>query len=80
MSLAELFIILLVALIVLGPEQLPTVAYKLGQWLQSLRRLTDDTRRELDQHLQLEQLHQNELKARQADRVYDASRQDNNDN
>ena len=33
MSFGELCIILIIALVVLGPKQLPQVAYRIGRWL-----------------------------------------------
>lgn len=38
-SLWELLLILLVALLVIGPKQLPAVANKLGLWLRYLRNI-----------------------------------------
>jgi sec-independent protein translocase protein TatB len=41
---AEFFVILLVALVVLGPERLPVVARKVGRWTAELRRAANDLR------------------------------------
>jgi Sec-independent protein translocase protein TatA len=41
MSLTEILIILLIALVVLGPERLPTAARKLGEWFRELRRMSN---------------------------------------
>lgn len=38
-SISELLVILLVALLVIKPEQLPEVAFALGRFAQSMRRL-----------------------------------------
>ncbi|HEX2155174.1 MAG TPA: twin-arginine translocase TatA/TatE family subunit [Acidimicrobiia bacterium] len=44
----EIIIILLVALIVLGPQRLPEAARKLGQWSVELRRAARDLRAGLE--------------------------------
>lgn len=44
----ELFIILLVALIVLGPGKLPGVARMLGKAMGELQKATSDLKREID--------------------------------
>jgi len=44
----ELFIILVVALIVLGPGKLPGVARMLGKAMGELQRATSDLKREID--------------------------------
>ncbi len=46
-GLAELLIILAVALIVLGPKKLPEVARSLGRGLAQLRRASEDLRRSI---------------------------------
>lgn len=45
---AEFFVILLVALVVLGPERLPQVARKLGSWTAELRRAARELREGLE--------------------------------
>lgn len=37
MSIWELLVVLFVALLVLGPKQIPQVAFKLGQWIAYLK-------------------------------------------
>jgi Tat protein translocase TatB subunit len=44
----ELFLILLVALIVLGPKKLPEMAKTIGKFLGEFQRATDDFKREID--------------------------------
>lgn len=44
----EIIIILLVALVVLGPERLPQIARKLGAWSTELRRAASDLRTGLE--------------------------------
>jgi sec-independent protein translocase protein TatB len=45
---AEFFVILLVALVVLGPERLPEVARKVGRWSADLRRAARELREGLE--------------------------------
>ena len=44
----ELFIILVIALIVLGPNKLPDLARMLGKAMGDLQRATNDLKREID--------------------------------
>ena len=46
LSFPELITILVVALLVLGPERLPRAASEMGRWLGRLRRQSDELRRE----------------------------------
>jgi len=50
----ELIILLLIGLIVLGPERLPRVANQLGGWLGQARRMTRVMKRQLDDELNIE--------------------------
>lgn len=45
---SEIIIILLVALVVLGPKRLPEIARKLGKWSVELRQAASDLRRGLE--------------------------------
>ena len=47
MSFAETLVILLVAMIVLGPRRLPEAARKIGHWLGVARRAGDEFKRQL---------------------------------
>lgn len=47
-NLSEVLVVLVVALLVLKPEQLPGAAFKLGKWTKSLRGTMTKLRRELD--------------------------------
>ena len=47
-SLSEIIVILLVALLVIKPEQLPEVALKLGKWTKGLRKTYTKVRQEID--------------------------------
>src|SRR3954471_7421423 len=44
MSFGELAVVIIVALVVMGPKELPKVLRKLGQWAGKLRRMAADLR------------------------------------
>lgn len=46
-SISEIIVILLIALLVIKPEQLPDVAYTLGRFTQSMRRLFSKVKDEM---------------------------------
>jgi sec-independent protein translocase protein TatB len=58
-SLTELTLILVVALVVLGPERLPTMLRTLGVWISKLRRMTTEVRAQtgIDELLRTEGFH-----------------------
>ncbi|HEU0265377.1 MAG TPA: Sec-independent protein translocase protein TatB [Geobacterales bacterium] len=60
----ELIIILVIALIVLGPDKLPEIARSLGKGLNELKRATDDFRNQMDEEQR--QLGEKERLAREA--------------
>ena len=45
---AEVMVILVIALVVLGPDKLPAVAKQLARMLKELRRVSDDVRQQFD--------------------------------
>lgn len=47
-GLPELIVIMIVALLVVGPKKLPELARSLGKALQDLRKMTDDVKRTLE--------------------------------
>lgn len=47
-SLSEILLILIVALVVIKPERLPEVAFKLGKWSKQARKGMNKLRQELD--------------------------------
>jgi sec-independent protein translocase protein TatB len=59
----ELFIILVIALIVLGPNKLPDLARMLGKLMGELQRATSDLKREID----IAGEHKNDLAAPKSD-------------
>ena len=60
---SEFFIILLVALVVMGPQRLPEMARKVGQWTAELRRTAADLRAGLEAEVSDFQEISKELKA-----------------
>lgn len=52
----ELALVMLVALIVVGPQRLPRVAAQAGEWLGRMRRLMHQYRNAIQQELQTEEL------------------------
>jgi sec-independent protein translocase protein TatB len=57
---SELVVIAIVALIFLGPKQLPEVARTAGRWLAKFRRFVSDVKQDFDrelQHADLSELH-----------------------
>lgn len=47
----EALILLVVAVVVIGPERLPHYAEQLGRWVRQLRAFTQDARRRVDEEL-----------------------------
>lgn len=52
----EITVIMVIALLVLGPERLPRLARTLGHWVGRARRVAADLRAELDRELHTEDL------------------------
>ena len=50
----ELVLISIIALIVIGPDKLPSFAKNLGYWTGKIRRLINNTKREISQELSLD--------------------------
>jgi sec-independent protein translocase protein TatB len=67
----ELVVIMVVALIVLGPKRLPDVARALGKALAEFRRVTEDVNREFEQARSMieNEAREHELARRNAERV-----------
>ena len=52
----EFLLIVVLALVVLGPKRLPEIANKVGSWVGQARRLTRVMRRQLEEELEVEDL------------------------
>jgi sec-independent protein translocase protein TatB len=55
---AELVLLFVVALIVVGPERLPALARTLGQWVAKARRMVAEVKGEIEREVQVEELKQ----------------------
>jgi len=55
---SEMFLILVIALVVVGPERLPGVARKIGRFIGHARRSFDHLKREISSELESEELNQ----------------------
>lgn len=69
-SMGELSLVLIVALLALGPKQLPAIAHKAGQWIKRWRMFGAQLKSEMDQFKLQQQLSQNEQRAQTADVEY----------
>nr|WP_067299075.1 Sec-independent protein translocase protein TatB [Marinobacterium profundum] len=56
---AELLIVAVVALLVLGPEKLPTAVRTLGLWMGKFRRTVSGIQSEISEELRLDELRRN---------------------
>lgn len=52
----EIMIIGLVALVVVGPERLPELAYTIGKWLGKGRAMVNSIKSEIDREMQVDEL------------------------
>jgi sec-independent protein translocase protein TatB len=55
-SSAELLLLLVIGLIVLGPKRLPEIANKIGGWVGQARRMTRVMRRQLEDELNIDEI------------------------
>ncbi len=53
---SELFLILVVALIVVGPERLPALARKVGRYVSKAKQTFENVKREVESELETEEL------------------------
>lgn len=54
----EVFLVLVVALLVIGPERLPGVARKAGEWTYKVRKFVNNAKAELDSEFNLQDMKQ----------------------
>jgi sec-independent protein translocase protein TatB len=55
---SELILLLLIGLVILGPERLPKVASQIGSWVGQARRMTRAMKRQLEDELRTEEFKQ----------------------
>lgn len=65
----ELFLVLIVAVLVLGPKQLPLAAKQLGRVVAGIKRFYQQYRNEFDQMIKLSELQNNIARAEQAEKI-----------
>jgi sec-independent protein translocase protein TatB len=70
---SELFIIMLVGLIVIGPERLPKVARTIGAMLGRLQRYVNDVKADINREVELEELRKMKAEFEQAARSVEQS-------
>jgi sec-independent protein translocase protein TatB len=68
-SFSELILVAVIALIVLGPKQLPVIAQHLGLWLRRWRALVATVQAEINTQEKEHRLAENEARAKAADNV-----------
>ena len=73
MSIAELLLILIVALVVLGPNRMTTLARHAGRLWNQIQTFRDKFKQDWEQQLKQTQLDENQAKAKQADKLYPSS-------
>lgn len=78
MSFAEILVTLLVALIVLGPKQLPVIAYQLGRYVEKFKYYCNILKQNYDQEMKQLELQQNIERAKAAE--LQAAKQDSQKN
>ena len=66
MGSGEILVILLIALVVLGPEKLPKLAADIGRWVGRARAMARQLRTQLDQEVHLEDFKREQQKASSA--------------
>ncbi|MBA6255144.1 MULTISPECIES: Sec-independent protein translocase protein TatB [unclassified Colwellia] len=63
----ELSLIVIIGLIVLGPERLPVAIRTVRGWISGVRKFSESVKTELTEELRIQELHANLKKAEQAD-------------
>lgn len=65
MGMWELVIVLIVGLVVLGPERLPVAIRTVSRWIKTIKSLANSVKAEVNEELRVHELHQNLKKAEQ---------------
>ncbi|KZN40655.1 Sec-independent protein translocase protein TatB [Pseudoalteromonas luteoviolacea] len=67
MGMWELVVVLIVGLIVLGPERLPVAIRTVSRWIKTLKSIANSVKAEVNEELRVHELHSNLKKAEQQD-------------
>ncbi|KZN37439.1 translocase [Pseudoalteromonas luteoviolacea S2607] len=67
MGMWELVVVLIVGLIVLGPERLPVAIRTVSGWIRTLKSIANSVKAEVNEELRVHELHSNLKKAEQQD-------------
>ncbi|MBQ4813884.1 twin arginine-targeting protein translocase TatB [Pseudoalteromonas luteoviolacea] len=67
MGMWELVVVLVVGLIVLGPERLPVAIRTVSRWIRTLKSVANSVKAEVNEELRVHELHSNLKKAEQQD-------------
>ncbi|GEK08107.1 Sec-independent protein translocase subunit TatB [Pseudoalteromonas sp. McH1-7] len=65
MGMWELVVVLIVGLIVLGPERLPVAIRTVARWIKTVKSFTNSVKAEVSEELRVHELHNNLKKAEQ---------------
>ncbi|MBE0369881.1 Sec-independent protein translocase subunit TatB [Pseudoalteromonas sp. MMG013] len=65
MGMWELAVVLIVGLIVLGPERLPVAIRTVSRWIKSIKSIANSVKAEVNEELRVHELHSNLKKAEQ---------------
>ncbi|MCC9661240.1 Sec-independent protein translocase protein TatB [Pseudoalteromonas sp. MB41] len=65
MGMWELVVVLIVGLIVLGPERLPVAIRTVSRWMKTLKSVANSVKAEVNEELRVHELHENLKKAEQ---------------
>ena len=65
MGMWELVVVLIVGLIVLGPERLPVAIRTVSRWMKTLKSVANSVKAEVNEELRIHELHENLKKAEQ---------------
>lgn len=77
---SEILVIMVVALVVIGPERLPKVARAMGQWWGRMQRFINTVKQDVNHSMELEELRELERKVKaEADALERSVQQAGND-